>query len=197
VVTSTLDGGWVLYELPEEGFSVALPPTWMPVNVDTEGFSAMMDAYGDQNPQLGGFMGAGAMSELVADALVFNAVDTDPAVLDRAMPPMLNVLAIETGIALPLDMVVPLTTGQLEEFASPDAPITSERIDVDGVQAEVIRYVGDLSRADGEPLAVDFTQVLIPVGGRLYVLSLSAPVGLGEDYGGLLNDIVAGFGLLD
>ena len=196
-ITSTLDSGWVQYDLPNQGFSVALPPGWTPVDVSAEGLAAMIEMMGEQNPQLGGFLGNQAMADMVAEGMVFYALDTNPAAYALGMPPTINVLKMDTGIALPLDMVVPLTLGQLEGIALPEVPITNERIDLNGVEAELIRYVGDLSSITGEPLQVGFTQVVIPFGGRLYVVSISAPVGLGSDYQDLLDQIAGSFQLLN
>jgi len=197
VVTSTLDGGWVLYELPEEGFSVALPPGWAPVDVGTEGLAAMLETMDEQNLQLPGFLGDEGMADMVADGMVFYALDTDPAASALGMPPTLNVLKMDTGISLPLDMIVPLTLGQLEDIALPGVPITNERVDLDGIEAEVIRYVGGFSSTTGDPLQVGFTQLVVPFGGKLYIVSLSAPVELAADYQDLLDQIAASFQLLD
>jgi hypothetical protein len=196
-ITSTLDSGWVQYELPDQGFSVALPPGWTPVDVSAGGLTAMIEMMEEQNPQLGGFLGSEAMADMVAEGMVFYALDSDPATLTLGMPPTINVLKMDTGIALPLDMVVALTLGQLEGIALPEVPITNERVDLNGIEAEVIRYVGDLSSIAGDPLQVGSTQLVIPFGGKLYVVSLSAPLALGSDYQDLLAQIAASFQLLN
>jgi hypothetical protein len=175
---------------------VTLPPGWLPVDVSAEGLSAMMDVLDGQNPQLGGLMGDEAMAGMIAEGLLFNAIDTDPVATELGMPVMLNVIALDTGISLPLDMIAPIMVGQLEEFAVPDVPIAAERVDLGGVEGEAIRYVGEVSAMAGDLLLVDFTQVVVPFAGKLYILSLSAPAGLESDYREVLDEIVTSFRLL-
>ena len=196
-ITLTLDSGWDLYELPGEGFSISLPPGWAPVDMNAEGLSSMLDAIGEQNPQLGGFLGSQALTDMVAEGMVFYALDLDPQALELGMPASVNVLEMETGIALPLDVIVPLTLSQLEGLALPEVPITNERLDLEGLEAELIRYVGDFSSVTGGTLTVSFTQFVIPIGGKLYVISLSAPLDLEADYGDLMAAIGSTFRLLD
>lgn len=157
----------------------------------------MIETMGEQNLQLPGFLGDQDVAAMVAEGMVFYALDTDPASFALGMPPTLNVLKMDTGITLPLDMIVPLTLGQLEEIALPGAPIANQRIDLDGIEAEVIRYVGNFSGVGGDPLEVGFTQLVVPFGGQLYIVSLTAPIDLGSDYQNLLDEIANSFALLN
>jgi hypothetical protein len=104
---------------------------------------------------------------------------------------------MDTGIAVPLDLIVPLTLSQLEKLALPDVPVTTERVDLDAVEAEMIRYVGELSTAVGEDLPMSFAQLVVPVGITLYVVSLGAPLDLAADYEDLLRQIGLSFRLLE
>ncbi len=197
VLTSTLDSGWVVYELPDDGFSIALPPGWAPIDLGAEQLAEMLDAMGEQGPQMGGILGDQAMADMVVEGMKFFALDLDPEALELGMPASVTVLQMDTGFALPLDIVVPLALGQLEPIALPDAPITNERIDLDGLEAEVIRYVADISGTTGEPLPVSFTQLIIPVGGKLWVVSLSPPLEFAGNYQDLLDQIGSSFRLLN
>jgi hypothetical protein len=196
-ITTTLDSGWVLYQLPKEGFSIALPPGWLPVDVSAEGLVEVLDVLWERNPQLGGVLGGQATNEMVAQGIVFYALDSSPAALELGTPASVNVVKVDIGITLPLDVVVPLTLGPLEELALPGVSITNERIDLEGLEAEMIKYAGELSTTEGDALPVSFTMLLVPVGGTLYVISVSAPADLEEDTEDLLQQIGLGFRLLE
>ena len=146
---------------------------------------------------MGSLLGDQATADMVAEGMKFYALDLDPEGLELGTPASVTVLQMDTGLALPLDIVVPLALVQLEPLALPDVPITNERIDLDGLEAEVIRYVGDISGTTGEALPVSFTQLIIPVGGKLYVVSLSAPLELAGNYQDLLDQIGSSFRLLE
>jgi hypothetical protein len=196
-ITSTLDGGWVLYELPLDGFSISLPPGWVPVDVSPEGLAAMLEIIGEENPQLEGFLSNQAFNELFAQGLVFYAIDTDPVVLASGSPATLNILKLDTGIELPLDVLTPLTLGQLDEIALPDVPLTSERIDLGGVEADMIRYAAEVADLAGNLQQVGITQLIVPSAGGLYILSLGAPLELSPDLQGMLDGIGGSFRLVE
>ena len=91
MVTSTLDNGWLLYETHLDGFSIALPPDWLHINLNAETFADTLALGTENDPEVNDLLSGNVLLGLVASGIKFYAVDPSLEAVNLGLPTTLNV----------------------------------------------------------------------------------------------------------
>jgi hypothetical protein len=160
VITSTLELGWILYELPGEGFAIALPPEWQQFVLDPETFEKGLGVLSEQDSKFKGVFSSQAMRSLMASGLKFFGMDLSPKALLLDYPVTANILKMNMGVELSPDDYVPMYLKQLEKIASSKTPITHRHVTLANVEAEEFKYSVEAPTAMGSTVSGEGGAVL-------------------------------------
>jgi hypothetical protein len=193
--TTELDNGWMQYALPEEGFSVALPPNWLAVQLDPEFMADILGEVGAQNEGALSMLNSDAMQAMAASGIKLMAFDTDAEMIGRTTPTSLNVLTLELPGELPFDVWLNLNEAQLEGLAE-EGSLTMEELQVAGQDAAHFHYTAQMVNALGQPDHVTLDQYLFLDGINAYVLTFASQVEVADQYTELFPEIMSTFAIL-
>ncbi len=194
VITQTLDTGWTLYELPDDGFGIAIPPTWFYLALDPQQFERALALIGEQNPQWSE-MFSGQARNLIASGLKFYALDLSGS-FQAGLPASVNVVRAEIPFKLTLDAFVTLSIKQLEALVGSGVEIAHQRVQLYQTDAEEIEYQMELPGPAGKPVSQYLLQYLVLDGQTAYVLTLGCPLGQADQDRDTLKKIAATFRLI-
>jgi hypothetical protein len=197
VVTSTLENGWILYEVPAEGFAIALPLEWLYLELSPDGLADALSVVGELNPEVGSLLSSDMIRSLAASGIKFYAMDLSLDALEHGAPPSVNVLKLDIGMVLPLDSLVELALPQLRELAIPGTSVTHQLVSLSNVDAEEIRYTAQLTGVTGQSQSAHLVQYLVLDGSINYTITLAGPSELADDHAPVFKQIAQSFRLLD
>lgn len=196
-ITSTLENGWINYESQTDGFTIALPPEWIPINLNPDTLDDALAVSGELNPEIGGLLTSEKLRNLIAAGIKFYALEVSQESLNLGLPPSANLLMVDLGLELPLDLLVPASIQQLESIADPEIPIAHQLVTLSNHEAAEITYVTDVVGIGGDPVSMMLMQYIMVDGTMQYVLTLGAPAELADSYSDILKDIAKSFQLLE
>ena len=182
VITSTLGNEWVLYELPEEGFAITLPPEWLQIPMDPETFENALTIAGEQNPYVKEMLNSEMLSGLIASGLKFYGMDLSPESLESGFLTNINVLKIDMGFKIPFEMYVAVSLEQIKTIATPETSIDHQTVELSNLDAEKLTYEMEQVGLAGTPIQVAVTQYLILDGSTSYVITLIASTSVIDTY---------------
>lgn len=197
VITSTLETGWTLYQMVDEGFEIALPPEWQTISLNPETMQNALAIVGEQNPAFKDMFSSEMLLSLAASGVKLYGMNLQPDAMAYDLPPSINVIKIDLGMALPLDTYIPATLKQLETIADPEVPITHRRVTLSGIEAEEFKYGMAMTNLVGKPIKGKVVQYLLFDGTTQYAITLASPNELAEDYASIFEQIVQSFQILD
>ena len=144
IVVSTLENGWTLYESNDDGFSIALPPEWLHINLNSESFSDALAISGEVNPDLDALFTSETLRNLVISGIKFYGLDPSIEAINLGLPTSINILSIDLGIELPLDTLMAINLQEIANLADPDYPLVTERTTISNLEAEEITYSAEM-----------------------------------------------------
>ncbi len=197
VITSTLETGWTLYRMVDEGFEIALPPGWQTFSLNPETMQDALAIVGEQNPAFKDMFSSEMLLRLAAAGIKFYGMNLQADAMAYDLPPSINILKIDLGMALPLDTYIPATLKQLEAVADPEVPITHRRVTLSGVDAEEFKYGMAMTNLLGKPIKGKVVQYLLVDGTTQYAITLASPNELAEGYAAIFEQIGQSFKLFD
>ena len=172
---------WPLYERPAEGFAINLPPSWQPVDLDPQTLEATFRALGEKNPQAMAMFGEQAQN-LIASGFKFFGFEMAPEAAALGFATNVNVLKQPLPVAVSLEVYTQLNVGQLENTPTVVKPVSHQRVKLDGVEAEELRYRISLNSPTGGVATLAVTQYLVVSGKDAYVVTLTTTADLAEKY---------------
>lgn len=196
VLTSTVESGWVLYQMTTSRFALALPPGWQRLDLSPDGLQTSAAIVGDLNPKFASVVSSQALRQMVASGVKFYAMDVTPQGLAGRFPASVNVMKMDAGVALPLDSLVPAMLSQIQAMADADVPVTHRRLAFNGVQAEEFKYTVTMAIPMGEPVRLVTSQYMIMDGTMVYAVTLGAPREVSDTYDPVILKIAQSFRLL-
>jgi hypothetical protein len=182
VVETQLDSGETLYEVPEAGFSITLPEDWQGLDINQENIGDALGAVGEQNESLKGMFTDEFFQNLVASGIKFYALNTSSRSMFSNPPVNINVLTQDLPIALPLDQYAELNVSQLEQYFDLTSEIEQEELKLGETDAVKLSYTANLTDAFGKPIELANTQYLLLDDSTAYVITLTMPRKLAEEY---------------
>jgi hypothetical protein len=196
LVTTTLDSGWIRYELPGEGFAMTLPPRWRPVDLTPETLAATLQTIQDENPGIRGLISDQMLRGQILSGLTFYAIHAAPETYIYDTPTNLNVVKLVLQIDITLETYVQQKLRQIELQVIRNTPIRHERVMLGNVEAEKFAYDREITGTTGEFISVHIIQYLILDGRTSYVITLTAPRPLTDTYVPMFEEIGASFELV-
>jgi hypothetical protein len=196
LVTTTLDSGWIRYELPGEGFAMALPPRWRPVDLAPDTLATTLQTIHDENPGIRGLISAEMLRGQVLSGLTFYAIHAAPETYSYDTPTNLNLVKLVLQIDISLETYVQQKLRQIELQVIRNTPIHHERVMLGNVEAEKFAYDREITGTTGEFISVHIIQYLILDGRTSYVITLTAPRPLTDTYVPMFEEIGTSFELL-
>jgi len=196
VITSTLENEWVLYELPQEGFALALPPEWLQITLNPATFEEALEIAGEQNPAIGKYLSSDSLRALMASGLKFYGMDTSLDALEAGFLANLNVLIMDIGFEAPLETYVALNLKQIEALAT-EGTVEHERVELANLDAEKLTYEMSQMSVTGDAVQVTIVQYLALDGSTAYVVTMLAPTSLADDYVPTFEEIGQSFRLTE
>jgi hypothetical protein len=164
------DGGWPVYEVKGDGFSISLPPSWRQIEMDPATFDAKFQevAKGDAN--------LAAMRDQLKTQMAQGAkfFGVDPAGARTGFATNVNVLRLPMPPGSTLDKVVAENLRQAEAEPFIKKPMTHERVQSAGDERERIRYHATLKGPGGQEQRLAITQFVLVRGDAYYVVTGTA-----------------------
>lgn len=195
MITSTLENGWILYELPAEALSIALPPEWMQFTMSLELFESSLAIAGETNPTVKRIFTSETLRQLIASGIKFYGIDLSPETFESDFLSNVNVMQNDIGIKIPLETYVALSLKQLEAIAIPDTPIQHEPVKLSEQDAEMLTYEVEQVGLSGAPLRVTITQYVILEDTSAYILTIGTASTLADSYAPTFDKIAQSFRL--
>jgi len=182
ILETNLETGGVLYELPEEGFSIALPEEWQVIDLNKVDMAGIFDALGEQNEDLKGLFSSSLLKNLVSAGIKFYALNLDQESLHATVPATINILKQDLPFEPTLEMYTDLNMGQLEQFFDLTSEIEQEQVMFGDIEGTSITYTAEIVDPIGRPIEAMNRQYLILDGSLAYIITLSMPVELAEKH---------------
>jgi hypothetical protein len=194
--TSTLDSGWILYEVTTESFAIALPPTWEQLDLSAAGMEDTLAVMGERNPEFGQFFSSQYLRGLLAAGIKFYGLDMSEESFANGFPTSVNVIKLDLGLDMPLDLFVNVNLQQVESLANPDYPVTHERIQIGDMEAEEFSYQAQITDPLGDSIDMWLNQYLLLDGPVAYVITLGGVPETEQTQAQTFHDIAQSFRLL-
>jgi hypothetical protein len=195
VITSTLENEWILYELPEEEFAIALPPEWLQITMDPEAFENALTIAGEQNPAIGKMLSSETLRALAASGIKFYGLDISPDSYEFGFPTSVNVIKMDLGVKIPLETYIAINVQQIEAIAVPGTPIQHQPSKLSDLDAEVITYEIEQIGITGNPVKVTLIQYVALDGRIAYIITLGATTQSIDSYAPTFDEIAQSFRL--
>lgn len=196
IVTSTLDSGWIDYQVRTSQFGLALPPTWKRLDLSSSGLDASIAVVGEMNPNFKTMFSSQTLRRLMSSGLRFFAVDLDRQTPDSQSPVSVNVLKIDLGMSLPTDYVISGTLAQVGKLADPSFPVTHQPVSLADTQAEQIMYHTRFTAPSGATTILALTQYVFADETFEYAITFGCPNDKSDVYNETFDRIARSFRLV-
>ncbi len=182
IIETVLDSGEILYEIPNGGFSLALPPEWKVLDLESDNFADALGSVGEQNESLS-FLSTDYARTLIASGMKFYALNIDRDSLITGNPISINVVTEELPFDLTVEEYATIVIGQFEQLLGVDeqqmevTPITLD--DQEGVR---ITYVTQMINAVSIPIETSNTHYVFVHDGYAYFITVGVLTELEDQY---------------
>jgi len=170
VTTEVLDSGLVRHNLLDEQFAITIPPTWEMVPLDTAGIAQSLELLEADDPALAERIGEQIDLLLRSGNFVLYAFD---AGVGEVSLTSVTVLKEDAGFDVELNFYADLIVQQIAFSPDVVGEIQRERVDLNGVPAEELKYAMSVADPDSETVELALTQYLLVKGSELYTITLS------------------------
>lgn len=161
--------GWQLFDKPEDGFAIALPPTWTQIDVDQATLDETLSELRGSNPELADVV-SGQMSAILANDLIkFWGFDVSP----EGAGVNLNLIRQDIPIAVTLDDYMEVNVQQIEALPYIKAPVAQEATTLGGQEGSRLQYDQTLQFGD-QSVTQTVTQYITVTDDAAYVLTFTA-----------------------
>lgn len=191
---STVDPSWTVYEKPDIGFSVALPPSWKQIDMDPATLDASLKVVKEQNPEMAAAL-EGQARNLVLSGIKFFGFDLAPESTSAGFATNISVLKQSSPAAVALDVYVQANVGQLENLSNVTKPVNHRRARLAAGEAEELRYTMNVNASAGQSMSLRLTQYLLVKGKDAYVITLTTTAEQGDKYAPTFEKIGQSFKL--
>lgn len=183
--------GWTVYEVPEEQFSIALPPTWGNVDMDPARFQASLNAVQAKYPDVADLVQGEAIA-LINAGVAFFGFDPTSEALKEGGATDASVQRQRMGAGATLEQIRGLVLAQLENTESIQKPVAVQITPLAaGGEALEVRFRANVTDRNGNPLELQVFQYLALNKTDLYVVTLSTNADLAGRYAPVFRSIGA------
>jgi hypothetical protein len=189
---AALPAGWTTTIRASDGFSIALPPTWRAIELDSQTFAAAYKALADQNPNFAAALSPDQAQGLLAEGIKVMAFDFSRP--QGGFATNMNVIHEELPVETSLDVLTQINTAQLQGQLKIDSPEVT-RTTLGSLQATRFHYSVPLERPQGS-LPISITQYYAVRGKDAYVMTFTTASADERGYGDLFEQIAKTFALM-
>lgn len=181
--------GWTRYEVPDERFAIALPPTWGNVEMDPAKFQESLTAVQRKYPDVADLVQGEAIALINAGVSFFGFDPASEALkAGGATDASVQRQRIDTGATL--EQIQGLVLAQLENTESVQKPVAIQTMDLAaGGQALEVSFRANVTDRNGNPLELQVFQYLALNKTDLYIVTLSTNADLAGEYGAIFRGI--------
>lgn len=181
--------GWTRYEVPDEQFAIALPPTWGNVDMDPARFQASLNAVQQKYPDVADLVQGEAIAFINAGVAFFGFDPTSEA-LKAGGATDASVQRQRMGAGATLEQIRGLVLAQLESNESIQKPIAVQTTNLSaGGQALEVSFRANVTDRNGNPLELQVFQYLALNKANLYIVTLTSNADLAERYASVFRGI--------
>ncbi|MCC6419837.1 MAG: hypothetical protein IT429_16510 [Gemmataceae bacterium] len=183
------EGGWPLYEQPEDGFALALPPGWTALRLDPRTLDQVLKQGLDINPDLK------AMEQTIRQQA---AAGVKFIGLEKAGGgPNVNVLRTALIGKVPVGAAADNFIKQYETIPNVERPIARRQVKLRSGEAEKLDIVMPVNMPTGEKKRLAMTSYLVVRGQTLYVVTCTAAVDEAGKYRQTFDRITQSFRIFE
>ncbi len=188
--TPTLEAGWKLYRVPDDGFAVALPPTWKQIPVDQSDVATDIDTLARRNPELGS--AAGTQSSIAA-LIKFIGIDTAPEGNVGSFTTVVNIFHRTQPFEAPLDVYIPITLKALQDLPYGSKPVLHRRVQTLAGEAEEFQFHNTLKLPNDQNVTTANRQYILVHAREFYLITCTAPLKQEDRYALTFEKIAKSF----
>lgn len=197
VLETTLDNGWTLYTLTEQGYALALPSNWKRIDLNPDRMQASMEQLREQNPEAGETL-FGQTAQLAAQGISFYAVDIKDELISQGIITNVNGLRQNVGMKLTLEEYETLGVPQIAGMLKIDeSQIKHEIVHLDNEDAVELRYPLTFNDQSGQSISVYVFQYVFISGRDNVVLTFGTHSSQVDKYAPIFRDIANTFQFTD
>jgi hypothetical protein len=165
--------GWELYETPEEGFAIALPPTWSDVDLDAETVESALETLREQNPDIANLL-SDQTDDLIASGVKFWAFDTEVN-FEECECTLLNIITTPMPKGAHARMIAASAVGQIrKQYESMlVTAISRDQLDTAAGKAETLTYDLSIVKPNGKTVLQHTAQYVLVENGKAYILTFA------------------------
>jgi hypothetical protein len=194
IPATPLANGWMLYEKPDEGYAVALPATWKPIDMDAKTLSASISSIKDA--QLAEMM-QGQVGSLVAAGIKFYALDFSPEMYKYGYMNNINVIKQALSGEVSIDVILQMTVSQLEGLDAVTKPVDNQKVSLTAGDGFLLKYQMKSSGGANQPPLIAITQYGLMYKQNFYIITLTTLPALVQQYSAVFDEIAQGFKFLE
>jgi len=195
VITSTLENGWVLYELPAEDLAIALPPEWVQLTLSPELFENSVAIARERIPAIGRMFSSQTLRQFMASGIKFYGLDLSPETIESDFLSTVNVGKEEMSMRVSLDTYIALSIKQLEAIVVPGTTIQHEPVRLGDQDAAVLTYEIKQIGISGAPIVIKITQYVVVDGTIAHIITMCAASASADMYTTTFKQIAQSFRL--
>ena len=170
VITSTLDNGWVRYEMADDGIAIALPPTWEQLVLDPESWDAALDAVAEDNEGFAAML-KGQAKSLIAAGIKFYALDVSEESAQTGSLTTVNIIKAPFKIQMSLKAFIQVSVSQMKTLENIIEPVKQRTLNISGYEAGELSYSIKMSLVGQKPTTVPVLQYIMLVDNTAYIIS--------------------------
>jgi hypothetical protein len=183
------ESGWSVYRMPEEGFSLELPPKWRNIEMNPVTLDAKLKELSDKEPQLESL--APNLREQAKSGIKFYGLDFTG--MKNGFTTNVTVLHITLPTRTTMDAGVEEALRGLETLNIVSESINHERMEIGGLECERFRYKMILWIPGLQDRTVALTQLLFLKGTDDYTLTFMTLPELEKKYSSIFEKIGQSF----
>lgn len=164
--------GWMLFEMPEDGYSIALPPKWQAINLNESILDTLVN-----NPwrdESWNEILTDQVRQYIKSGVKFLSFDFSATNLYPLFPATVYILKVTT-IQFPLDMVMPASIKQMELLPGVIKPVTGRLITLPAGEAVEIKIKIKSNNALNKDLVIYMTVYLLYHNSDQFLIYMAAP----------------------
>jgi len=189
--TPAFELGWRPYDKPAEGFTVALPPTWKPIDIDPQTREAMLKALAEKNPQLAPIVERHTRN-MAAD-VKFTAFDLAPAAIATGVMTNLQITKRPLPAEASLPVLIQFNVGALENLENVEKPIAQRRLNLPAGEGMELQYRMKAISPTGQAMIEAIIQYWMIKGKDLYIMNFTTAAEQAEPYAPIFAKIAQSF----
>jgi hypothetical protein len=191
--STTAENGWPLYELPAEGFAIALPPDWVHIDASPEALDNLARTFSANNPGMKSM--ADSIRQQVKAGTKFFGLDQDAATTGRGTNVAVGKAKVIPGATL--KSVVDLNVQQLQQLFQVPGTIKREtRHTAAFGETERLDLQIQLNGPNGLPVDIACTQYYFLAGADNFVVNFTTSPEKRAQYADIATTMCESFRLL-